>query len=97
MKHLPTSTLWHQGALTRLAQSSVSSDPQVLKETSDRCADSDNMLPPLVICKGCPTGKQIDVELPEGVIAVCQEKGWMDGKVMHIYLDHTWRELVEIP
>ena len=49
-----------------------------------------NMLPPLIIFKGCPTGKIIEMELLEGMVAVRQEKGWMDTKVMHVYLEKIW-------
>ena len=48
------------------------------------------MLPSLVVFKGRLTGRQIEMELPERMIAVCQEKDWMDGKVMHVYLNKIW-------
>ena len=57
----------------------------VLTVTSDG-----NMLHPLIIFKGRPTGKIIEMELPEGMVAVRQEKGWMDTKVMHVYLEKIW-------
>ncbi len=37
-----------------------------------------SMLAPLIIFKGRPRGKVIEMELPEGMVAVHQEKGWMD-------------------
>ncbi len=57
----------------------------VLTVTSDG-----NMLHPLIIFKGRPTGKIIEMELLEGMVAVRQEKGWMDTKVMHVYLEKIW-------
>ena len=49
-----------------------------------------NMLPPFIIFKGRPTGKVIEMDLPEGVVAVRQEKGWMAGKIMPLYLGKIW-------
>ena len=59
--------------------------PVVLSATGDG-----KMLPPMIIFKGKTDRTFSDLNIPAGFIVKTQEKAWMDGDLMKVWVEDIW-------